>query len=435
MRILILVLVLVGSWPATAASISPNAGDWTVIHAGTVLAVPGKEPKRNQSILIRRGKIIEIRGGFVAPSALSENGGGVRVIDLSGYFVLPGLIDVQTHITSQQGMPDRGLREVIYSDADLALTAALFARRTLEAGFTTIRNMGSRGNALFALRDAIAAGKVPGPRIQVAGNILETTFRPLARRYRPEVGAVLGHSGLCDGPDDCRRAVRAQVRRGSDTLKVFTGTGLLPESNQAFTDGELRAIAESAHMLGRTVTASAFPAASINGALKAGFDAVVHGAFADDASIRLMKENDAFFIPTLLAGAVVGDMARDPKTPFSERWRRDNLAIERGIRSSFARAHVAGVKIAFGTDAGWRPHGRNAEQFALMVGAGMKAMEAIVAATITAADLMGLSAEIGTLAPGKAADLIATGASPLDDISELTRVRFVMRGGMVHVQE
>lgn len=412
---------------------SAQADDhWLIVHAGTLLDVPGKAPREKQSIIIRNGRIEAVRAGFVAAAEID---GSAEVVDLSASFVLPGLIDSHVHLLDELG-PGRKLRAVTMSDADFALNAAMFARRTLEAGFTTVRDLGSSGRAVLALRDAIRAGKVPGPRIVAAGNTLSATGgHGDIHGFRPEVLALLGKSSICDGADDCRRAVRAQVKRGSDVIKITATGGVLSETSagtgQQLTDEELKAIVDTAHGLGRKVAAHAHGADGINAALRAGVDSIEHGTYLDDDGIRLFKRTGAYLVPTLIAGKTVAAMARNSDfmpAPIKAK----ALRVGPDLMAMGKRAYEAGVKIAFGTDSGVSKHGLNGRELVLMREIGIPESEIIVMATINAADLLGLSAEIGTLEPGKAADLIATAGNPLDDISELTRVRFVMRNGVVY---
>ncbi len=412
---------------------SAHAADhWLIVHAGTLLDVPGKAPKREQSIIIRNGRIEAVRAGFVAAGEIDD---GAEVVDLSASFVLPGLIDSHVHLLDELG-PKRKLRAVTMSDADFALNAAMFARRTLEAGFTTVRGLGSSGRAVLALRDAIRAGKVPGPRIVAAGNTVSATGgHGDTHGFRPEVLALLGKSSICDGADDCRKAVRAQVKRGSDVIKITATGGVLSETSagtgQQLTDEELKAIVDTAHGLGRKVAAHAHGADGINAALRAGVDSIEHGTYLDDESIRLFKQTGAYLVPTFVAGETVAAMARNSDfmpAPIKAK----ALRVGPDLKAMGKRAYEAGVKIAFGTDSGVSKHGLNARELVLMREIGIPESEIIVMATINAADLLGLSAEIGTLEPGKAADLIATAKNPLDDISELTRVRFVMRNGVIY---
>ncbi|MFQ5982075.1 MAG: amidohydrolase family protein, partial [Woeseiaceae bacterium] len=266
----------------------------TIIHAGTLLAVPGEAPTIEQSIVVRKGRIEEIREGFIAGD------GEARIIDLSDQFVMPGFIDLHVHLSGQAGS-NRKLDAVTMTDADLALTAQMYARRTLMGGFTTVRDLGSRGTAMFALRDAIKAGKIDGPKILVAGqSITPTGGHGDVHGFRQEILDVIPSTGVCDGADGCRAAVRRQVKRGADVIKVTATGGVLSETatgtGQQFTDEELRAIAETAHALGRKVTAHAHEAAGIEAALRAGFDSIEHAMWADRDTMNLFRRTGAWMV-------------------------------------------------------------------------------------------------------------------------------------------
>jgi imidazolonepropionase-like amidohydrolase len=416
-------------------------GRWTVVRCGTLLAVPGEDPLHNVTVVVKRGRIDQVLPGFVDPGTLAE-AEGVKIdhVDLSQRFVLPGLIDAHTHITAQISADSR-LRSVQLSDADAALQAVEFARKTLAAGFTTIRNLGSSGDAAFALRDAITRGIVPGPRILVAGEAVTPTGGHSDRTlgYREDLFAVPGPlQGVADGPDACRKTVRTQVKRGADLIKLTATGGVLSHTaagtEQQFFNDELEAIVEAAHLLGRKVAAHAHGTRGINAALRAGVDSVEHGTFLDDESVRLFMERNAYLVPTIFAGDNVAKRAKVAGY-FPPEIAEKALQVGPLMRESFKRALEGGVRIAFGTDSGVSPHGENAREFGYMVSAGMSEMDAIVSATRSAAELLGLAEEIGTIEVGKAADLVATAGNPLVDIGELERVVFVMRNGVIHKNE
>ena len=413
-------------------------GGTTIIHAGTLLAVPGASPTNNQSIIVQNGRIVEIRAGRT-DGAEFEVDGEVRVIDLSDQFVMPGFIDLHVHLTGQAGSGSRA-DFVMNSDADAALTAQMYAKRTLMGGFTTVRNLGSRGDAMFALRDAIRAGKVAGPKILVAGySITPTGGHADIHGFRQEVLDVLPSSGVCDGADGCRAAVRRQVKRGADVIKVTATGGVLSATatgtGQQFTNEELRAIAETAHSLGRKVTAHAHEAAGIEAALRAGFDSIEHAMWADRDTMKLFKEQDAWLIPTVYPITAVGDTPekmregpfRDMPPPVMEKL----LRLGRQPKDMTRLAHSMGVKIALGTDSGVSPHGENANEFIEYVAVGMTEMESLMAGTVNAAEAAGIADEVGSLAAGKAADIVAMPMSPLTDISAVLDVQFIMRDGVV----
>lgn len=417
------------------------ASGTTIIHAGTLLAVPGESPLSDQSIIVQNGRIVEIRAGRT-DAAEFEAAGAVRIVDLSNHFVMPGFIDLHVHLTGQAGSGSK-VDFVEDSDADVALTAQMYAKRTLMGGFTTVRNLGSRGTAMFALRDAIKAGKVAGPKIMVAGySITPTGGHADIHGFRQEVLDVLPSSGVCDGADGCRAAVRRQVKRGADVIKVTATGGVLSETatgtGQQFTDEELRAIAETAHSLGRKVTAHAHEAAGIEAALRAGFDSIEHAMWADEDTMRLFKEKDAWMIPTVYPITAVGDTPEKMKAgPFSNMpapVMAKLLRLGRQPKDMTRLAHRMGVKIALGTDSGVSPHGENANEFVEYVNVGMTEMEALVAGTVGAAEAAGISDKAGSLAPGKAADIVAMRTSPLDDIEAVLEVQFIMRDGVIFKQ-
>lgn len=414
------------------------AGDAAVLHCGALLAVPGLgEPVREASIAVLDGRIVGVQRGHVAPGAFGGEFAEARVIDLKDSFVLPGLIDCHTHITWEMN-PRQRLQAVELSDADFALQGLGYAGKTLRAGFTTIRNVGSQGRATFALRDAIERGQVEGPRILEAGQSITPTGGHADRTlgYREDLFHVPGAmQGVADGADECRKAVRSQVKRGADVIKLTATGGVLSATaagtEQQFTDEELRAIVETAHLLGRKVAAHAHGTAGIKAALRAGVDSIEHGSFLDDEAIALFKSSNAYLVPTLHAGMTVANIASMEDSYFLPAVREKALAVGPKMKNALGRAYRAGVRIAFGTDCGVGPHGDNGREFLLLVEAGMTPADALRSATVSAADLLGLSDQIGTIEPGKAADIVAVQGSPLDDIAAMQRVTFVMKGGRV----
>ncbi len=421
---------------AGAAVSGAAAADIAIVHAGRLIAVPGEPAASEQSVIIRDGRIEAVRDGYVTPEALAPGpDDSVTVHDLSDHVVLPGLIDGHVHITSELG-PGQKLGRAEKSDPDVAFDGALYARRTLEAGFTTVRDMGaSGGDAVFALRDAIESGKVQGPRIFAAGTALSPTGgHGQIHGFREGILQDLKSTGICDGVADCRRAVRDQVRRGADQIKLVSTGGVLSETDagtdQAFFDDELTAIMDTGHLLGRRVAAHAHGAAGINAALRAGVDSIEHGTYANEESFRLFKRNGAYLVPTILAGVTVSELAAPDDTFMAPPIRAKALAVGPELLEMVRRAHRAGVKIAFGTDSGVSAHGDNAREFELLVDAGLTPEEALITATVHGADNMAMSDALGTLEPGKYGDLIAVDGDPLADISVLRNVAFVMKGGV-----
>ncbi len=416
-----------------------NASDITIVHAGQLLANPAGRVTSQQSIIIKDGIITAVLPGYVnasAAGATSED--TVTTHNLKNMFVLPGLIDGHVHITSENN-PRGRLDSVEMSDPDRAITAAGFARKSLMAGFTTVRDLGARGgDAVFALRDGIRRGDIIGSRVYSSGSTISVTggHGDGTQGYRDDIAHLLHSNGVCDGVGDCRRAVREQVRRGADAIKLTSTAGVLSNTSagleQQFFDDELKAIMDTAHSMGRKVTAHAHGVNGINAALKAGVDSIEHGTYLDKESISLFKKNGAYLVPTLLAGATVAEWAKDPDTFLTPPQRTKAAEVGPRMQDMLARAHAGGVKIAFGTDSGVSAHGDNAKEFALMVGAGMTPKEAIIAATLNIADNMGKAEELGSIEVGKFGDLIAVDGNPLEDITELEDVDFVMQGGIAY---
>lgn len=413
----------------------------TIVHAGSLLAVPGRAPADRQSIIVRGGRVIDIRAGFASAGDIDADG-DVRIVDLSNHFVMPGFIDLHVHLTNQAGSA-RKASFVEDTDADVALTAQMYAKRTLMGGFTTVRNLGSRGTAMFALRDAIKEGKIAGPKILVAGySITPTGGHADIHGFRQEILDVLPSSGVCDGADGCRAAVRRQVKRGADVIKVTATGGVLSETatgtGQQFTDEELKAIADTAHALGRKVTAHAHEAAGIEAALRAGFDSIEHAMWADEDTMRLFRRTGAWMVPTVYPITAVGDTPEKMKQgPFSDMpppVMEKLLRLGRQPKDMTRLAHRMGVKIALGTDSAVSPHGENANEFIEYVNIGMTEMQSLMTGTVNAAEAAGIADDVGSLEPGKAADIVAMPRSPLDDIQAVLEVGFVMRDGVIFKQ-
>ncbi len=407
---------------------------WQVIHAGQLLSVPGETPHNRQSIIVHNDRIVRVDDGYTDPASLDAD--NVELIDLSQQFVLPGLIDAHDHITAMPGRVKR-IWDTTASDSMRALYGAHYAKLTLEAGFTSVRNIGSIGESIYALRDAIRLGLIPGPRLQAAGNYLSVTggHGDRATGFRWDLFEPLEHDGICDGADDCRKAVRKLIRKGSDWIKVMATGGVNSEAQtgigQHFTDEELKAIVDTAHSLGRKVAAHAHAAGGVNAALRAGVDSIEHGAFIDDESIRLFRETGTPLVATLSVGDHVLQIANDPDSGMSEGVRVKAREAIPTMMDNVGRAYRAGVTIVFGTDSGEPEHGRNADEFLFLVQIGMTEMDAIKAATVNAAEMMGVADSVGTIEAGKTADIIAVNSSPLNDISTLQHVGFVMQSGRI----
>ncbi len=412
---------------ALAATSLLQAQERLVIHAGSVLAEPGKAPLRNSSIVITNDRIDSIEPGFVEP----EN---ARIIDLRHAFVLPGLID--THIHLQFGGANYATDFVTLEDSYVALRGAEEARRALDSGFTTLRDMAGDADVVFPLRRATDDGIVAGPRILAAGQCIVPTGGGIIRGYRQDVAELLAESNLelpCDGPENCAQATRQAIKAGADLIKIVaTGSILSPFSalSQQMSDDEIRVIVETARGMGVPVSAHAHGQPGIVAAIKAGARSIEHGTFGDDEALKLYLEHDAFLVPTLSSLRVL--KARVESNPGMHPSVRANVlaANDQGFKM-VRRAYEMGVKVAFGTDSNVGMLGDNAAEFRLLQSTGMSEQDMIRSATIIAADLLGLAGEIGTLAPGKQADVIAVIGDPLNDITELERVRFVMARGKV----
>ncbi|HEY0103910.1 MAG TPA: amidohydrolase family protein [Brevundimonas sp.] len=398
---------------------------------GRLLADPAAgRVERDKTLVIEGNRIVEVRDGFV---------GEGRIVDLRDSFVLPGLIDSHVHLTGEQN-PNGRLEEVTQSNAEQAMIGARYARRTLMAGFTTVADLGGTNEAVFALRDAIRRGDVPGPRVIASGSSVSVHGgHGDINGYREDVMHLLSSESVCSGVDDCMRAVRTQVRAGADIIKITATGGVLSNTaaglGQQFSDDELAAIIAAGHRMGRQVTAHAHGADGINSFLRAGGDSIEHGTYLDAESIRLMQRQGVYLVPTLMAGDYVARVAAGPDNFFTPAQTAKALQAGPLMLAMAGRAHDGGVRIAFGTDSGVSAHGDNAGEFALLVRAGLTPLEAIQSATVNAATHLKIEAEAGRIAPGRPADLIAVSGDPLSDVTELERVRFVMRDGVVYRAE
>jgi imidazolonepropionase-like amidohydrolase len=396
-----------------------------VIHAGRLLDVKTGKTLSNQTIVIEGDKIASVKatsGDELLPT-------GATMIELPVATVLPGLIDAHTHLTMTTNF---GYSRLAVSVPREALYGARNARVTLDAGFTTVRNVGASGFSDVALRDAINAGDVPGPRMLVSGPPLSITGGHADNNLLPfEYHAT--SEGTADGVDGVRHMVRQDIKYGADLIKFMASGGVLsrgdnPQATQ-YTLEEMKAIVEEAHRLGRKVAAHAHGAQAIRWASEAGVDSIEHGSYIDDAAIAEMKKNGTYLVPTLYLADWFMENAEKIGTP------ADLIAKGREVmpaaRKNVARAFAAGVKVGFGTDAAVYPHGLNAHEFAVMVKLGLTPLQAIQAATINDADLLGWPDKVGTIEPGKWADMVAVDGDPLADVTTLERVKFVMKGGEV----
>ena len=410
--------------------VSPAEGT-TFVHAGRLLADPATGVvQRDKTLVIEGNQIVAVRDGFV---------GEGRIVDLRDAFVLPGLIDSHVHLTGEQN-PNGRLETVTQSNAEQAMVGARFARRTLMAGFTTVADLGATNESIFALRDAVRRGDVPGPRIIAAGESVSVHGgHGDINGYREDIMHLFTGESICSGAEDCMRAVRLQVRSGADIIKITATGGVLSNTaaglSQQFSDDELAAIVGAAHRMGRRITAHAHGVDGINAFLRAGGDSIEHGTYLDDESIRLFRREGTYLVPTLLAGDFVGRIASGPDNFFTPAQTAKALEVGPKMLDMVRRAHAGGVRIAFGTDSGVSAHGDNAQEFALLVRAGMTPLQAVQSATVGAAAHLRISDEAGRIAAGMPADLIAVSGDPLSDVTELERVRFVMRRGVVYRAE
>ncbi len=405
----------------------------TIIHAGRLIDGRGPEPRREVSIMIDGGRITSVTTGYVEPKE------GDRLIRLTEETVLPGLMDMHTHLQAQHSK-DSHTERFFMEQADYALRSTVYARTTLMAGFTTVRDLGDNGVNSVALRKAIEQGWVPGPRIFTSGKSLATTgghadpTNSLRGDYRRDPGPL---EGVINGPDDARKAVRQRYKDGADLIKLTATGGVLSLAangqNPQFTEEELKAVVETARDYGMTVAVHAHGAEGIRRAILAGVDSIEHGTFMTDELIALMKKHGTYWVPTNMAGEWVAKKSAEPGY-FPEVVRPKAAAIGPLMKETFTRGQAAGVKIAFGTDSGVSPHGENAHEFELMVEGGMSPMKAIQSATLEAARLLKAEDRLGTIEPQKLADIIAVNGDPLAEIGTLRNVVFVMKDGVVYKQ-
>ncbi len=410
---------------ALVSAVPLASAETRVIHAGHVLAVPGEGYLTRQTITIEDGRITAIKPGYQRPA-------GADVIDLTSAYVLPGLIDSHVHLLSETG-PGRRMEALTHSQVDLALQGAGNARKTLLAGFTTVQDVGGADEAIFSLRDAIARGDVEGPRIRASGRaVTPTGGHADGNGFAPRI-AEISVGNTCDGADDCRRAVRQTIKNGADLIKITATGGVLSNTRagleQQFFDDEIAAIVQAAESMGRKVTAHAHGKSGIEAALRNGVHSIEHGTYLDDETIALFRANDATLVPTVLAGVTVTGWVDQEWLPKPSRDKAAQVGPQ--MLGMLRRARMGGVNVAFGTDTGVSPHGENAQEFALMVEAGYSPQDAIRSATVIAARHIEMDDQVGTIEPGKLADIIALDADPMRDIKELETVDWVMQAGRV----
>ena len=423
-------------WCAVATLVGgalPAASARTLVHCGALVDGVAEAPRREVTVVVEGERIADVLPGFVAP------GTGDTVVDRRTATVLPGLIDLHTHLCFEV-TPQSYTEGFFMNPADYALRATVFARRTLEAGFTTVRDLGDVANVSISLRNAINRGLVIGPRIFTAGKAIATTgghadpTNGFSEQYQGDPGP---RDGVVNGPDAARQAVRQRYKDGSDLIKITATGGVLSLAanarNPQFTEEEIRAVVETAHDYGFTVAVHAHGPEGMKRAIRAGVDSIEHGTYMDEEAMRLMRERGTYYIPTITAGRHVAEKAKE-EGYYPAIVRPKAAAVGPVIQDTFARAYRAGVKIAFGTDTGVSPHGQNAQEFLYMVEAGMPPMTALKCATAEAARVLRQEKDLGTVEKGKFADLVAVPGDPLADIGLMRRVDFVMKAGSVYKQ-
>ncbi len=405
----------------------------TLIHAGRLIDGESGRAVTEVTVRVNDDTIVGIERGYASP------GNDDTIIDLKGQTVLPGLMDMHVHLTGQYSARSN-LNRFILNEADYAYDAAMYAKRTLEAGFTVVRNLGDSFNVTVALRKAIEAGDVPGPRIFTAAKGLASTggHGDPTNGWAAHFGAdPTPKDGVVNSPEDARKAVRQRYKDGADWIKITATGGVLSVAksgqNPQFTNEELKAIIDTATDYGMRVAAHAHGTEGMKRAVIAGVASIEHGTYMSEEVMKLMKDRGTYYVPTILAGSWVAEKAKIDGF-FPELVRPKAAAIGPVIKSTFAKAYDLGVPIVFGTDTGVSAHGDNAQEFALMVEGGMPPMEAIQSATSVAAIFLGIGDTHGTLAAGKQADIVAVPGNPLDDITALERVSFVMKGGKIYKQ-
>jgi len=405
----------------------------TIIYCGQLIDVKSGQILNQMSIVIAGNKITDLQKGFIATDPSD------KIIDLKNRTVMPGLIDCHVHMESETS-PNAQLKRFTVNPADIAFESVRIARTTLLAGFTTVRDVGGSG-VNIALRNSISKGATIGPRILTAGKTIASTggHADPTNGYRKDLMGDPGpQEGVANGPDECKKAVRQRYKDGSDLIKITASGGVLSlekdGSGPQFSEEEMKAIVETAKDYGMPVAAHAHGAEAIKRAIRAGVTSIEHGTLMDDEAIALCKKYGTWYVPTIIAGKSTSDSAKKPNY-YPPIITEKALAIGPKIQANFARAYKAGVKVAFGTDAGVYAHGKNWMEFVYMNEAGMPALETIKAATVSAAELLGMSESIGSIEKGKLADIVAVDGDPSKDLQSMGRVKFVMKDGVVYKNE
>ncbi len=421
------VLLSIGLSVAADAPTAPASV--TALLCGHLIDTVAGKVLGESTIVIESGHVREVLSGSQAPA-------GAAAIDLKSQTCMPGLIDSHTHLTGQTSRTEY-VDRYHWNVADYVIRSTVYARRTLLAGFTTVRNLGDSANESASLRNAINAGVVPGPRIFTAGKAIGSTggHADPTNGYRQDLAKDLGAvDGIINSPEDAVKAVREHYKLGDDVIKIMPSGGVLDEGasgdNSQMTLEEIRAVVTTAHDYGFAVAAHAHGAEAIRRAVIGGVDSIEHGTFMDAEDMKLMVEHGTYYVPTIIAGDFVARTAKIPGY-YPAAVARKAQEIGPLIQATAGRAYKAHVKIAFGTDAAVYPHGENAHEFELMVGAGMPPMFCIQAATVSAATLL-RQKDLGSIAPGKIADVVAVPGNPIEDISLMKRVSFVMKDGVVY---
>lgn len=401
-----------------------------VIHAGRLLDGTSKQARSEVSIVIKDDSIVAVSEGFVTPA-------GAEVIDLSKATVLPGFVDAHVHITTLKRSGNGIAKAVTNSPLDMALAATVNARHVLESGVTSVRDTGGLSGVDFALRRAINLGEVIGPRMWVAGEAVGPTggHNDWSTGYAEDISRRDWGAGIADGPYEVTKKVREQHKLGAGVIKILPSGGVIsvgddPKAN-LMTAEEIKAAVDTAHSLGLKVAAHAHGKTSIDLAVRMGVDSIEHGTYGDAESWKLMKEHGTYLVPTLLTGEILYETAKTRPESMNPSSVAKVLALGERSGQRVADAYKAGVKIAMGSDTGL---GLNPREFSLLVKAGLTPIDAILASTRNSAELIG-SDKIGTIQAGRYADIVAVNGDPLQDITELERVQFVMKGGVVHKQD